>query len=236
MLPSRMNSDSTDDESSQKAKQTVDRLLLNIELPTYSYESVKIPIFLADVEENVDRFGVQLRFCIEEQLKFPCLHTETGDPIPLDWIYGAEIPARHMILQCYLGTPPFADLNKQLFFTKEAKVEIKTEEPTKVNGYFKNRLTHFLTSRFRFAKANPALSSGLSFTVVTSSLGLRVHYSPAYSFNPNLAFGSPTSPVSGTLQPGRYMFGVAGVGFTNPKFSDAEFDVPPETQADLLEL
>ncbi|HEX7773001.1 MAG TPA: hypothetical protein VF435_11315, partial [Pyrinomonadaceae bacterium] len=193
---------------------------------------------LADVEENVNRFGVQLRFCIEQQLSFPCLNPETGEPIPLDWTYGAEIPAskQHAILWCYCGAPPFADLNKQLFFSEQAKIEIKTDEPTKVKEYFKNRLRQFLTSRFRFAKTNPSVSSGLSFKVVTSSVGLRVHYSPAYYFNPSLFFGSPTTHVSGTLQPGRYMFGVAGVGFASPKFSDAEFDVPPNTQADLLEL
>jgi hypothetical protein len=225
-------------DSSQKAKQTADRLLLNLELPTYSYESIKTEIFLADVEENVNRFGLQLRFCIDQQLSFPCLDTESGDPIPLDWTYGAEIPGskQHAILLCHCGTPPFADLKKQLFFSEQAKIGITTEEPTKVKGYFKSRLTQFLTSRFGFAKTSSSPSSGLSFKVITSSAGLRVHYSPAYYFNSKLVFGSPTTHVSGTLQPGRYMFGVAGAGFASPKFSDAEFDVPPETQAEVLEL
>jgi hypothetical protein len=71
---------------------------------------------------------------------------------------------------------------------------------------------------------------------VTSTHGLRVHYSPAYFINPNLVFGSRTSPVNGTIQPGRYIFGVAGPGISGVKFSPAEFDIPDATQADLLEL
>jgi hypothetical protein len=233
-----MKIDDTNDDASQKAQQTVNRLLVNIESPAYSYFSVPVPIFLADVESDVNRFGVQLRFCIEHQLSFPCCKIGNADPIPLDWTFGADIPEsrRHALLHCFSGTPPFADLNKKESFFDQSKAEIATEEPAKVKGYFKNRLTHFLTSRFKFAKANASPSSGLSFTVLTASLGLRVHYSPAYFLNPNLVFGSPTTPVSRILQPGRYVFGVAGVGFASPKFSDAEFDVPPETQAHLLEL
>ena len=232
------DSDNTESDSTRKARKLTERLLYDIEDHYRSYTSESSEIFVADVESDVDRFGSQLRFCIEDGLSFPCLRLRGGDPLPLDWTFGADIPSSdrdsaHRILHC-----SFDHLDRRAIeglFADESGFELIYNEPEEVKGFFGHRLIQFLTSRFKSSKSTQA-TLGLTFKVVTSSTGLRIHYSHAYQLSPKRVFGSPTSPVTGYIQPGRYIFGVAGAGLSSPKFSDAEFDIPPSTQADLLEL
>lgn len=88
--------------------------------------------------------------------------------------------------------------------------------------FFKKNATSFLNQRIKgiqneqnvslnFIKSlrgrqNPI---GCHFIVRTNSSGLRVFWSGAYFISPNY-FGAPTSPVTETLQSGRYIFGVDG--------------------------
>jgi len=71
------------------------------------------------------------------------------------------------------------------------------------------------------------------FTIHTAQPGLRVHYTPAYFINWSNVFGSPTSPVAGWLQAGRYKFGGMDAN-GNFKFDNANFDAPPLTSAQLV--
>ncbi len=54
---------------------------------------------------------------------------------------------------------------------------------------------------------------GCTFVVSTNSPGLRVHRSGAFHIVPNY-FSSPTSPVTGVLQSGTYIFGVDGGAYS----------------------
>ncbi len=71
------------------------------------------------------------------------------------------------------------------------------------------------------------------FTVHTATSGLRIHYTPAYFINWSNVFGSPTSPVAGWLQAGRYKFGGMDAS-ANFRFDNANFDSPPLTSATLV--
>lgn len=65
-----------------------------------------------------------------------------------------------------------------------------------------------------------------AFTVETVSHGLRVHYSEAYFFNPYQIFSAPTTPVSGYLHPGIYIFGASRAGQAPVFDTTAEYEVP----------
>lgn len=74
----------------------------------------------------------------------------------------------------------------------------------------------------------PAVGSGGGLQVQVSCLtpGLRIHVAPAFFIN-WVYFGSPTTPVTGYVLPGRYVF--AGDGPMLPKFTkdNGVFCIPP---------
>lgn len=80
----------------------------------------------------------------------------------------------------------------------------------------------------------PAVGPGGGLQVQVSCLtpGLRIHVSPAYFIN-WVFFGSPTTPVSGYVLPGRYVF--AGDGPMLPKRTRdrAVFSIPPNYHCTL---
>ena len=51
--------------------------------------------------------------------------------------------------------------------------------------------------------------SGYQFSINTRSAGLTAHWSGVYYISPNY-LGAPTTPASGVLQAGTYVFGVSG--------------------------
>ena len=57
--------------------------------------------------------------------------------------------------------------------------------------------------------APPAPTIGCNFIVTTNTSSLRVFWSGAYYVSPNF-FAAPTTPASGVLQTGTYVFGVDG--------------------------
>ena len=57
--------------------------------------------------------------------------------------------------------------------------------------------------------APPRATLGCKFTATSNTSGLRVLWSPAYFISANF-FGAPTSPTTGVLQSGTYLFGVDG--------------------------
>jgi hypothetical protein len=73
-----------------------------------------------------------------------------------------------------------------------------------------HRLAPFLAARIATGK-DPGLppQTGFPFRVETPGRSrLRIHYSPAYFFDPTNIFGDKLStPVDGILLPGRYVFG-----------------------------
>lgn len=192
-------------------------------------------LFTADIEASIDRFSVQLALCRREGLGFPCFLDPESDPVPMDWSENIDLVGESCVrsfsdrrLASYKGLSP-AD-----FLPRGQPYALY--EPSKVVEFLRRGLTTFLTARFRGGGGpNLYMSSGLKFTVITKRDGLRVHYSPSYFLSWGNVFGSPTSPVFGWIQPGRYKFGAIGRGFPF-RFDSADFDVPPQTQAHLVNI
>lgn len=204
----------------------------------------------------MDRFSAQFQFCSAYGLPFPCLEIHEEEPIPVDFSFGSVLystdNASSNLYPHYqeLDRLLYSKLStgKVLFFTisgvdyTPSGIGYSFYPPEETKGFLKNRLIKFLLSRFQAKDqegsppTSPPVNLGVPFQVITKYDGLRVHYSPAYFFNPSLVFGSPTSPVLGLIQPGRYLFGVAGRGLAEPWFSTAEVDIPPDDHMELVEL
>lgn len=74
---------------------------------------------------------------------------------------------------------------------------------------------------------------GCLFSVTSNTPGLRALWSPAYGMTSN-SFGHPTSPVSGYLLSGTYIFGVDGGAYVNPIWDHAQVTLPgPNTSVHL---
>ncbi len=75
---------------------------------------------------------------------------------------------------------------------------------------------------------------GCNFSISTNSPGLRVFWSGAYRISPNY-FSHPTTPITGVLQSGTYVFGVDGGAYGNEIQWDenAVVSLPGNPQAHL---
>ena len=87
------------------------------------------------------------------------------------------------------------------------------------------------------SQLSPAFApgGGLKLRVSCQTPGLRIHVSPAYFIN-WVYFGSPTTPVTSYVFPGRYIF--AGDGPMLPKrtMDLGVFSIPPTNHATLIEF
>ena len=233
------------------ADETTNRILGGFGLLEYSrekkqqrereYKSVRSGFFLADVESDAQVFARQLAMAVEEGDGFPCLvsHEPGKPPIPID------------VLDFYRGTaflyredklfppyPPFHFMLKELrYLLKEFAAgptfELFQVDPLRTVGFFRERVSDFLTSRFSARGPYNARSPGMRFTVATHFPGERVHYSPAYFQKVSTVFGSPTTPVKAWIQPGRYTFSVVGVN-GQMRFDPGQYSVPPSKYAHLI--
>jgi hypothetical protein len=215
------------------AKALTDRLLKNIG-GNRNYVAESLDIYTADVEAAVDRFDAQTKFCNEHKIGFPCVSFPI--PIPVDWsnlfaLFGHNIWPNLKAPQKYEWFNQIGS-SSSLFNNLGGVKHAGTADAT---SYFRQRLTAFLATRFSARQSNIATNPGLKFRVNTQGIGLRVHWSPAYFFNPHNVFGSPTSPVDAWIQPGKYIFGAVGSAFPL-QFDPAEFDVPPLTEATLVNI
>ena len=68
--------------------------------------------------------------------------------------------------------------------------------------------------------APAASATGCQFTVDTNTHGLQVFWSGAYYITPHF-FGGPTTPATGMLQSGTYVFGVRGGAYTSIQWDRA---------------
>jgi hypothetical protein len=76
-------------------------------------------------------------------------------------------------------------------------------------------------------------SGGLEVQVSCNTPGLRIHISPAY-FISWVYFGSPTSPVTSYVLPGRYIFSGDGPMLPSLKFDPGVFSIPPDFRPSLV--
>ena len=126
-------------------------------------------------------------------------------------------------------------------FAREGE-KVTMADAREVTGGVERSLKSFLSYRFagmkqwgewiqgrnRSATPPPAVGPGGALQVQVSCLtpGLRIHISPAYFIN-WVFFGSPTTPVTSYVLPGRYVF--AGDGPMQPKRTKDHgiFCIPP---------
>jgi hypothetical protein len=201
-------------DDAEEARRLTDRLLEGIGTRGRTYSSEKLDIFIPDVELSVDHFHRQYRFHRQTGAPFPCLRTADG-LIPMNWaklLPGSSLDDVVQVLD-------------RLFRREEERYE--TSSPVQALEMFRVRLQAFLTTRFSARQSDISDLPGLQIEVSTLSPGLRVHYSPAYFFDPTNVLNAPTTPVRGWIQPGRYIFGAAQSGRKAAFEYDAEYDIPP---------
>jgi hypothetical protein len=184
---------------------------LNIQssAPPDEFRFHSLPIPVVDVQWRLERFT-------QQALEYGCfvcvVPSDPGsEPIPADWGFLAKWHGRHIPV----GEPPgiLASVSDAL-------------------GFLRNRLQSFLEARIS-GPQEERTGSGFPFTVYTETAGLRIHYSDAYYFDPTNILNAPTSPVSGSIMAGRYVFGGAGPR-EHPVFDfDAEYLVPRDSEARL---
>ena len=216
--------------SAALAAALAERLVTRLESPEAVATTERVEIPLGDVETTVDRFGAQYRLLQRMDESLPCLVTGLGVPVPID--LGVD-PFPASFVESFLdfrGGPYLRyfprDYGRDFFeLTDERRLEFVP--PYVAAGFFRERLAAFLTSRFEARGSDISEDPGIRVQVDTRSHGLRVHYSPAYFFNPSSVLGNPTTPVVRWIQPGRYVFG-ASVPGRQPRFEmHAEYDIPP---------
>lgn len=191
------------------------------EIAGVSYSTLRS--LVPDVEASMDRFAFQDRLLRRMHLPSPSVETDDGI-IPLDLglnrvsVLRSSRVLYETVVRLY--EYPF-------FFGGPQALRIVPTSPDEAESGLRKQLQRFLRRRLYSDNrlqnsANSAI--GYQFEVTTISPGLRIHYSPAYFVNTNLAFGAPTSPVRACLQPGRYIFGAY---LPDPGYwSSTEYDVP----------
>jgi hypothetical protein len=160
-------------------------------------------IALHDVQNTLEHFNRQQRVLLHLDLGFPCVDMPGGVPLPIG------LPIELLPEDAKTARTRLSNESSQLGFGDQ---EVRQRDPEEARGFLRRRLVPFLASRIATSKsAGPGVptGTGYQFRVETPGRsGLRVHYSPAYFFDPRNVFGSVLStPVDGLLLPGRYVFG-----------------------------
>jgi hypothetical protein len=240
------------------AESLTEELMQNIEYRTDQTFRSDSQIYLADVEAAIERFNMQVK--VSQRYGSPLLCVVYDDDlIPLDWagsfgIFWAVVrDSSANVQEMYLQR--LRTIVESSFYRlclEQANIRTIQAKSDEVMLFMRRGLVSFLSARIAAKrifvnrlgnlfsgaagrKQGLATNRGLRFRVITKQHGLRVHYSPSYFFNPSHVFGSPTSPVDGWIQPGRYKFGAVGPGFPL-RFEPADFDIPPLRKAQLVTI
>lgn len=195
------------------------------------------PVVVEDVVTDAKAFNRQAGLLAASDHLYPCVEAPPT-PIPVNLESLTET------------TDSYPDLELKLLSARTASmgVEIRGHPVEAARQFFGSGLRRFVRIRVDaagrrsdrstiadFPESDDAIGvDTVAFTVHTVSTGLRTYYSPAYLFNASTVFGSDLStPVSGELEPGLYIFG-AGAPGEKPVFDVyAKHDVPPATSAHL---
>jgi hypothetical protein len=190
-----------------------------VEWGPFEYTSVAADVPLADVEADVQSFRNGLLYQRHVTQGVVCRETPSGPPIPIDIFdfWRVVMPStpfpRHAVEAAGLAT--------MLTSAEEAI------------SFFTARLNDFLTTRFAARESDISRNPGYQIEVHTHHFGERVHYSPAYFQKISTVLGSPTTPVTGWIQPGPYTFSVMKAG-GQIAYDIGECPVPPLTVIDLV--
>lgn len=182
-------------------------------------------IFMADIENECSIFQEQLQH--SSQIEHSCLVFPDVDiPVPMKYSGLRNVFFEQKSLRME---------NTRTLFPR-ADVKVAFLDTHSAVGGFCHHLQRFLTARLKYFGGNtanpPSSRPMLMFRVDCLHNHGRVHYSPAYFFDPNLVFGAPSTPVLGSIDPGLYLFGVKYLG-QPVEFDTAKFAIPPLNYATL---
>jgi hypothetical protein len=177
-------------------------------------------VYMADVEYDCVRFQRQLSMLRKRGLtETYCLVSQSNAPMPLDLGWVSDLQDPFSIAQ----VSPLAKFPSGLAIRAVSLDDAR-------RGFIMNLLP--------FVRTRVGVTSGygpmqrLDFEVHTRRPGGRVHYSRPYFPAYRNVFGSPTTPVAGSLAPGIYNFAVE-YGDGQLLIDNGIYVVPPQDRADL---
>jgi hypothetical protein len=203
-------------------------------------------IYIADVADSLDRFSFELNLAYQLDDRVPAIEWNLEYPIPVD--------SRGVLMNADLAMDSWLQLfsavadspGHQMRYSVERVLEtmqLSTRylSPGEAREAFMGNVHSFMRIRGE-ASASGATAMGqgagvaqatgagaglLLVDVHTQGQGFRIHYSPVYLFNGRgTVLGSPTTPVSGQLRPGRYVFGGDKPGHP-PTWDTVPHNIPP---------
>ncbi|MBD3813323.1 MAG: hypothetical protein IE917_14020 [Betaproteobacteria bacterium] len=215
------------DDVARAAKRISDEMIEQLLLPARSLSFAsfrRLPLHMADVEDNLDKLKGQVRFQQQYGLTdMPCV--PVGDvliPVSTEEVWRRQ----------HDGSRKPGDTGPT-----ESREAMESFRPLSIERALSNvgqHLSPFIADRMAASRyfAIGGFTGGMSgsphmLSVVVHSLtvGARVSYSPAYFVN-YIALAAPTTPVQGMLDPGRYIFMLTAPG--SVRLTDSQvFDVPP---------
>ena len=193
---------------------------------------------IADIETDGSRFLSELDVLQDVGAGVPALVVGDGSPVPVSLVlfdegrpYRALGPFGHFAPDPY----SFPDRRRLVYSLRAGPRPFgaaPTLTPDEARWSFSVRAREFLATRLaglrrrdeelygyglppqrfavdRFIGGPVNRVSGYQFSVNTRSAGLTAHWSGVYYISPNY-LGAPTTPASGVLQAGTYVFGVSG--------------------------
>jgi hypothetical protein len=168
-----------------------------------------------DVQTDLEHYRHQERILRDVGRGVPCLHSPNDVPLPLalfplNYLANDEAPLREFTDR----TDFSAEMSKAL------SAEVAEHDHDEARGFLRERLRSFLALRFFGLKPGPyrgaagpdppssSKSPGLPFTVVTAGrFGFKVLCSGSYFLVPRQFGATLSTPVTGWLSPGRWIFG-----------------------------
>lgn len=195
-----------------------------------------------DVQSNLEHYRRQEEILREVGRGIPCVETPNDVPLPVslfptNYPVGDDDRLRELVAR----TDYSADL------PEKCSNDVGEHEHEEARGFLRERLSSFLAFRLfglklrRYegeASSEPPSSSrspGLPFTVETANrFGLSILCSTAY-FRVPQQFGTTLStPVTGWLLPGRWIFGTRSSDGHTTWVDDVVYDVPGQTNVAQL--
>ncbi len=181
-------------------------------------------IFMSDIENACSIFQEQLQH--HSRFDHACLLLPDDAPVPM----------RYSGLRDFLFSQKGSMIENISTLFPRANIKVDFLDARSAIGGFCHHLQRFLTARLKYFGSNtanlPNARPMLLFRVDCVHNHGRVHYSPAYFFDPNLVFGAPSTPVVGSIDAGLYLFGVKYPG-QQLTFDAAKFSIPPLNSATL---
>lgn len=182
------------------------------------------------VEENLYRFAEQASWLQLAGLNHhPCVSSPTGDPVPVKLGAAAASFVQAAFEREMNTLEPVLGSAFEASAAGAAVVPVPIEE---ARESFLGKASQFLSSWLNHNVPNKP-GFPYPFQVETFTIGLRVHYSDAYFYDPFQILSAPSSPVMGYLLPGIYIFGASRLGQAPVFDHTAEYEVPETRFASL---